>query len=687
LFCCSGLFLLTGRQKYYQQDNRNYSKNSSRYSKIDWFDFHCYIITVYFYFINTVIIFLAPQVLTFQFISVKHKFSYLKYMLILLSFFIATALAVLQKVLQSLRVGQVRNFSGKKFIDELPTHSGPVERDGYSKKKVPKDIDAIVIGSGIGGLTCAGLLSRAGKRVLVLEQHYIAGGCTHSFVEHGYEFDTGLHYMGNIDKRKKILDLITEEPIEWDKMGTKENGYVYDEIRIGKLSQDLSKVEQWHEYDLPAGREAFVKLMVSKFPKEEATILKYLDIVKQAASKDLFFNLKIVQSKWLTKVLNFLFGDKFFKLKHRTALEVVSQLTDNEDLRAALLGQFGDYGRLPSEESFFLHASVVQHYLEGGYYPRGGSTVFARQIIPVIERTGGRCLVRKAVKQILVENGKACGVEMSNGDKIYANMVVSACGVPNTYKKLLEPAHVPTGLMSKIDSVGYSCSMVYLFVGLKGTPEELKLRGANIWHWPDMDYDRMLRRFNEDPENAPIPLFIGFPCAKDSDWNNRYPGKSNAVILTMCNFEKFKEWEHKRQGKRGDDYDELKKMFEKRILEGMFSYYPQLKDKVDFTMVGSPLTFNHYIGSQQGEVYGMKNTPERFCSEDWLRPKTDLPGLFLTGQDVTTLGITGAMMGGVLTAHAVLGYGTVTDVLSGRNLITDLMAHQTKKSTGKVKVF
>jgi all-trans-retinol 13,14-reductase len=155
----------------------------------------------------------------------------------------------------------------------------------------------------------------------------------------------------------------------------------------------------------------------------------------------------------------------------------------------------------------------------------------------------------------------------------------------------------------------------------------------------------------------------------------------------MCNFEKFKEWEHKRQGKRGDDYDELKKMFEKRILEGMFSYYPQLKDKVDFTMVGSPLTFNHYIGSQQGEVYGMKNTPERFCSEDWLRPKTDLPGLFLTGQDVTTLGITGAMMGGVLTAHAVLGYGTVTDVLSGRNLITDLMAHQTKKSTGKVKVF
>ena len=107
----------------------------------------------------------------------------------------------------------VKQFSTKKFIKDLPNHNGLIHRDGYSKRKIPKDIDAIIIGSGIGGLTCAGLLSRAGKRVLVLEQHYIAGGCTHSFEEHGYEFDTGLHYMGNISKRKKILDLITQNNI------------------------------------------------------------------------------------------------------------------------------------------------------------------------------------------------------------------------------------------------------------------------------------------------------------------------------------------------------------------------------------------------------------------------------------------------------------------------------------------
>ena len=103
-----------------------------------------------------------------------------------------------------------------------------ITRDGYSKKKIPENLDTIIIGSGIGGLTCGALLSKLGKKVLVLEQHYIAGGCTHTFEDKGFEFDTGIHYIGNIEKRMKILDLITEKKIEWDQMGELENGYCYD---------------------------------------------------------------------------------------------------------------------------------------------------------------------------------------------------------------------------------------------------------------------------------------------------------------------------------------------------------------------------------------------------------------------------------------------------------------------------
>ena len=132
--------------------------------------------------------------------------------------------------------------------------------------------------------------------------------------------------------------------------------------------------------------------------------------------------------------------------------------------------------------------------------------------------------------------------------------------------------------------------------------------------------------------------------------------------MTLASYDWFKEWEGSPQGKRGAEYEAFKTMLERRILEeGLYKFYPHTRGKVDFTMVGSSLTFNHYSRSQKGEVYGLEAAPERFQADDWLRPQTDVPGLFLTGQDVTTVGVTGALMGGILTAHACLGYGGPVD--------------------------
>ncbi len=569
----------------------------------------------------------------------------------------------------------------KKIENEtIISHSGENIRDGYSKKKVPENLDAIVIGSGIGGLTTAALLSKVGKKVLVLEQHYIAGGCTHAFEDHGYEFDTGIHYVGNIKKRKKILDLITDEEIKWDKMGREDGKFIYDEIKIGDK-----------EYNLQAGEENFIKEFTNKFPKEKDNIIKYLELVKKVSKKDFFFLSKIAKPRWLVKLLSPCINKKFFEMTQKTVLEVLNEITDNQDLIAALCGQFGDSGPTPSKGSFFMHASVVNHYLEGGWYPNGGTSEIARKIIPTIEKSGGRVLVRKAVEKIIIKNNKAVGVKMVNGDEIFAKKIISSAGINNTYKKLLDQKYVPEKINKLIDNIGLSCSMVYLFVGMEGTPTELKLRSANIWSYPISDYDKMLEDFYKDPENAPIPLFIGFPCAKDSTWEKRYPNKSNAVILTMSEYDLFKKWDKNlkfgKKPKRDEDYEKLKKIFEKRILEeGLYKYYPQTKGKVKFTSIGSPLTFNYYIGSTKGEVYGADMKPYRFQVDDLLRPKTDINGLYLTGQDITTLGFTGAMMAGILTASEVLEYGNLTDLLSGRNIINDLLFVENKKKAKKIKI-
>ena len=114
---------------------------------------------------------------------------------------------------------------------------------------------------------------------------------------------------------------------------------------------------------------------------------------------------------------------------------MVKQIFNDEDLISVLFGQFGDYGLTPKKASFFIHASIVNHYLEGGYYPRGGSGAIAKQIIPTIEKSGGAVLVSKKVNQIIIKNNKAIGVLMENGDTIYANKIVSSVGIYNTFKK------------------------------------------------------------------------------------------------------------------------------------------------------------------------------------------------------------------------------------------------------------
>ena len=446
-------------------------------------------------------------------------------------------------------------------------------------------------------------------------------------------------------------------------MGNEKNGYCYDEIVI----------EDKHYY-LRAGEKEFLKEVNKYFPSEINNVIKYLDYVKEVSKKDIFFSLKILQCRPLAKVLSWILSKSFFKHTQETALEVVKRYTTNTDLQAFLLGQFGDYGKTPSQESFFLHASIVNHYLNGAWFPKGGSSIIAKNIVPIIEKSGGRVLVRKAVDRIITVNNRAIGVEMINGDQIFAPTVISACGVPNTWKKLVPKELVPKSILSKIENLGLSCSFTYVFIGMEGSPQELELRSSNIWHWPNKNYDQMIEEFHKDPKIAPIPMFIGFPCSKDSTWNTRYPGKSNAVILTMSRFEEFEEWEHERPGKRSPEYQKLKQQYANRILEeGLYHYYPKTRGKVVYTEVGSPLTFNHYIGSQKGEVYGLNSKPLRFQHDDWLIPKTHIDGFYITGQDITTLGVTGAMMSGVLTAHSVLGYGTINDLLSGRNLIDDII--------------
>jgi all-trans-retinol 13,14-reductase len=244
---------------------------------------------------------------------------------------------------------------------------------------------------------------------------------------------------------------------------------------------------------------------------------------------------------------------------------------------------------------------------------------------------------------------------MKDGHRIDCHCVISSAGVDNTFNRLL-PAAVArrAGYDERLATVQPSLGHIGIYVGLHGTAAELGLPRTNYWIYPSNDYDAAVDAFVADPD-APFPVvYISFPSAKDPDYENRHPGTSTIEIVAPAPFEWFEKWRDETWGKRGDDYEALKRQFGERLMAVLYDKVPEARGKVDYFEVSTPLSTNWFGGYRRGELYGLAHTAERF-EQDWLRPKTTIPGLWLTGQDILTCGVTGAMMAGLVTTTSLVG--------------------------------
>jgi phytoene dehydrogenase-like protein len=189
---------------------------------------------------------------------------------------------------------------------------------------------------------------------------------------------------------------------------------------------------------------------------------------------------------------------------------------------------------------------------------------------------------------------------------------------------------------------------------MKDTAQNLNLPKTNLWIYPNENYEQSIKSFLADA-NSDIPMvYVSFPSAKDPDFNARYPDRSTIEIVAPCPWEWVEKWADKPWGKRGDDYDALKEDFSQRLLEKLYQKMPHLRGKIDYYELATPLSTEFFCWYQKGEIYGLDHDPKRF-EQTWLRPKTDIDGLYLTGQDVLTCGVVGAMIGGLMTAINIGG--------------------------------
>ena len=497
--------------------------------------------------------------------------------------------------------------------------------------------DIIVIGSGISGLTAAAALTRAGQRVLLLEQHWVAGGLTQTFKRGDWQFATGVHYLSGLGddegpggQFRRLLGWLSDKALDFAPLANP-----FDIVRIGDFRFEIAHPRARYRADL-----------LARFPEEAASIDRWF---KEADAAITAANVMLAERGlpgWLAYLLHAFKGRDIEHFAHKTVAEALSSIRDPR-LRAVLGARGGDYGAPASEAPLLEHALVTGAYEAGAWYPVGGPEAFAKALVTSIKSAGGKVVLRADVRAIELDSGHVAGVTYDRDGKSLterSSCVISTMGLLNTIERL--PRDAAPAWREAARSLKPGPSYVTLYLGFDGDIAAAGATSANIWLYETPD---CIDRFWEHPDTEDAPgLFVSFPSLKDP----AQQGKHTAEVMALCDAGAFAAWMCADPAERNDSYHAFKAQVEQRLLAQFARHWPALAAMVRFHELSTPLSQRRFVRTPMGATYGLEMSAERLESTA-LRIRTPVPGLLLAGQDVTGAGIYPSAMSGMLAAVAI----------------------------------
>jgi all-trans-retinol 13,14-reductase len=504
------------------------------------------------------------------------------------------------------------------------------------------DYQAIVIGSGAGGLSAALTLSRSGSTVLLLEAMPSFGGYLNPFRRKQYTFDTGLHYLGELGKGERFRSLL-------DTLGISD--------ALGFVELDPDGFDRYlfpdYEFRLCKGKERFRERLLRDFPREERGIHRFFEIFE-----------KILKAMDAASSLEGGFlGMLWFLLKHPSMMKyaripyqrLLDEVTSDRRLQAVLSAHCGDYGLPPARASIIVALGVLNHYLDGAYYPKGGSGAFRDAFVGSLQSNGAEMKARSRVVRIK-KRGNEFQVETEAGETYTARVVISNADPVLTLGTLIDPQIVPAKIRKKVQLLRPSIGAFYAFIGTDLDLPALGISSANIHHYERFDTNKIHETVSTSTLQEKISgYFITSPSVKDPDGGHAPLDRHTLEIVTSVNYHVFEKWSDSPSMKRGDEYEALKEKMGKDLVRAAERYIPNLSGHLDFAEYATPLTNEYWVNAVEGGCYGPEQTPDQVGPGRFSSFTAGIEGLFLVGAGTIGGGIMPCVLSGVIAGGKAAG--------------------------------
>jgi prolycopene isomerase len=502
---------------------------------------------------------------------------------------------------------------------------------GESRRDV---YDVIVVGSGIGGLTAAALLARAGRSVLVVERHDRVGGYAHAFRRGRYLFDSAVHLVGGcepvgIPGGGLIHSLLTT-------LGVRER------CDFARIDPCYAAVYPGTVVRAPGSVEEFVQVHAGEDRAEAKALRQFLqeclDIreeTRRASQLPSPFG-AVTDARRFPTLLRY---------RRATLAQVLDAQLESHELKA-LVGTLWPYlGLPPSRVSFLYFANMLMSYLtDGAFYCRGSFQRFADALAAAIVQNGGEILLRSSVRRIRVENGRACGVVLEHGQRIEAPLVLSNADARQTVEELVGPESFPTRYVTSLRRMKPSLSS-FIVHAAASLPLSARETCHETFLYSSFDHDQAYRS-----SLAGNPSWLSVTVPTLADPSLAPAGQHLLILTTLIPYGSESRW---RTGK-----DRLAG----RLLEMAERQFPGLGASLEFVESGTPRTLERYTRNTDGALYGWELSPAQVGSGR-LSGSTPIAGLRLVGHWTQPGGgVYGVVSSGIVTARGVLGPGAELDL-------------------------